>query len=136
MSTHHLMLDTNAASAYIRGQSEALDRLLAGQPLCISVITEAELRYGLARKPQATALARSVQAFLDVVPVLPWTSEVAQTYAVQRAGMADAGLNLSALDGLSAAHAVAEHCTLVTADRAFANVPNLHLQAWAETSAH
>ena len=53
------MLDTNAASAVIKGRSPELDRQIAGASVCISVITEAELRFGLVRRQAQSALVRS-----------------------------------------------------------------------------
>ena len=46
-----LMLDTNAVSAVVKGLAPALTSKLSTTPFCISVITEAEIRYGLARRP-------------------------------------------------------------------------------------
>lgn len=120
------MLDTNAASALIRGRASAkLVELMGDQGVCLSVITEAELRFGSVRKPEATRLAAAVEAFLQDVPVLPWTSATAQAYAELRTRMERRGVGLAAMDLLIATHALAEGCTLVTADRAFAQVPGL-----------
>lgn len=44
-----LMLDTNAVSALVKGQASRLAAKLDKQAFCISVITEAELCFGLAR---------------------------------------------------------------------------------------
>ena len=125
------MLDTNAASVLIRGgaASISLQRLL-GADLCISVITEAELRFGLARQLEATRLSAAVQAFLQTVQVLPWTSAAAAVYGPLRVQMAVAGASLSAMDLLIAAHALTERCVLATADRGFGRVPGLALLDW------
>ena len=58
------MLDTNAASTVIRGRAAtALQKLLLEQGACISVITEAELRFGVKRRPDATRIAKAVDMF-------------------------------------------------------------------------
>jgi len=44
----------------------------------IRVITEAELLFGLARRPEATKLKTVVEEFLLRVEVLPWDSDAAQ----------------------------------------------------------
>lgn len=120
------MLDTNAASVLIRGRASAkLVELMGNQGVCLSVTTEAEIRFGSVRKPEATRLAAAVEAFLQDVPVLPWTSATAQAYAELRTSMERRGVSLASMDLLIAAHALAEGCTLVTADRAFAQVPGL-----------
>jgi tRNA(fMet)-specific endonuclease VapC len=58
------LLDTNTASHVIKGRNPARvrERLLK-VPMAnvgISVVTKAELRFGVARKPQATRLAMVV----------------------------------------------------------------------------
>lgn len=129
------MLDTNAASTLIRGRASAsLQNLLVEQAACISVITEAELRFGVVRRPEATRLARAVEVFLQDIPSLPWTSVTAQTYAELRTRMEIQGIGMSAMDLLIATHALAEGCTLISADRAFVQVPGLRVLDWSANS--
>lgn len=129
---HPYMLDTNAASILIRGRiGQELQKLLMERSVCISVITEAELRFGVTRRPEATRLATAVDVFLQDTPVLPWTSATAYAYAELRTRMEIQGIGLSAMDMLIAAHALAENCTLVSADRAFAQVSGLRLLDWS-----
>lgn len=133
---HPYMLDTNAASTLIRGRaSEGLQNLVMEHSTCVSVITEAELRFGVKRRPDATRLAKAVEAFLQDTPVLPWTSATAHTYAELRSRMETQGIGLSAMDMLIAAHAMAAGCTLVSADRAFMQVSGLRVIDWAASSA-
>ena len=132
---HAYMLDTNAASALIRGRAgEALQRLMTEYGACISVVTEAELRFGVQRKPDATRLAKAVERFLRDVPSLPWSSTTAATYAECRARMESHGMSLSAMDMLIASHALAEKCIFISADRAFAQVPGLRVLDWTAGS--
>lgn len=134
-SAHPYMLDTNAASTLIRGRvSQKLQNLLMEHGACISVIIEAELRFGVRRRPDATRLAKAVEAFLQDTPVLPWTSATAHTYAELRTRMETQGINLSAMDLLIAAHALAASCALLSADRAFTQVPGLRVMDWTESS--
>jgi len=61
------MLDTNAASHIIKGTWPAIRRRLARVPMasvCVSAITEAELLFGVARRPDAPGLATAVGEFL------------------------------------------------------------------------
>lgn len=134
--TPRFLLDTNAASVLIRGPgSRPLQDLIIDYGACISVITEAELRFGVARRPDATRLAKAVENFLQDIPVLPWTSATAKVYADLRARMEIRGLSLSAMDLLIAAHALTDSCTLVSADKAFARVPGLTVFDWSLTAA-
>ncbi len=127
-----LMLDTNAASALIKGRAPVLATLLEHRPFCISVITEAELRYGLARRPVGKALTAIVEAFLSSVDSRAWSSAAAFRYGALRSQLEAIGKPLGALDLLIAAHALAEGCELVTADHAFAQVPGLALRTPTE----
>ena len=134
--TYPYLLDTNAASALIRGRvAPEFQQLLMDHSACISVITEAELRFGVVRRPEATRLATAITVFLQDTPVLPWTSATAQAYAELRTLMEKAGVGLSAMDLLIAAQAKAEDCTLVSGDGAFVHVPGLRVLDWSSTGA-
>lgn len=127
------MLDTNIASFIVRGPKEALRARLIATPmaaLCVSAITEAELLFGLARRPEATALKIGVHAFLRHVQVLPWDSTVAVVYGDLRATLESRGAPLGTLDTLIAAHALAASSTLVSNDKAMARTPGLQVEDW------
>jgi len=130
-----LMLDTNAVSAIIKGRAKTLSAILSERPSCISVITEAELRFGLVRHAINTDLRRIVENYLATVDILPWTSASAQRYSLLRKELEAIGKPLAPMDLLIVSHAMAEDCTLVSADRAFAQVPGLSLLDWS-TSSH
>lgn len=126
------LLDTNTASFIIRGEPHPLARLQAHpvSAVGISAVTEAELLYGLARKPSATALAAAVSAFLRHVQALPWESEAAARYGALRAELEAAGTPLGGMDMLIAAHALAIGAVLVTNDQAFRRAPGLTIEDW------
>jgi tRNA(fMet)-specific endonuclease VapC len=128
------MLDTNTASFIIRGAGQALKDKLRSVPmasLCISAVTRGELLYGLARKPDASALRAAVHAFLLRVEALPWDAEVADHYGVLRAALEAQGAPMGSLDMMIAAHAIARGCTLVTSDQAFRRIDGLIVEDWA-----
>lgn len=127
------MLDTNAVSAIIRGKSLAIERAVSNagiENLCISVITEAEILFGLERKPEATKIAKSARSMLSLLAILPWGSREAHIHAVMRANLTKQGTPIALFDSLIVAHAIAADCTLVTADKAFSMVPNLKTVNW------
>lgn len=126
-----LMLDTNAVTAIIKDRAKTLSANLNERPSCISVITEAELRFGLARRAVNIELRRIVENYLTSVDILPWTSASAQRYGLLRAELDALGKPLAPMDLLIASHAMAEDCTLVSADRAFTQVPGLRLLDWS-----
>lgn len=123
------MLDTNTVSYIAKGNSPAsrarLEALGMDETVCISSITEAELRYGLARRPAAQGLRASVERLLLKLNILPWWSKEAAAYGVLRAKLEVAGIGLSQLDLQIAAHAIAVGAVLVTNDKAFKHVADL-----------
>ena len=130
------LLDTNTVSHIVRGRSPAarlrLASLDAHETATISSITEAEIRYGLAKRPHAQALARAVEGFLAKVHVLPWDRDEALAYGQLRARLEVAGKPLGNLDMLIAAQAIARDATLVTNDKAFSQVTELRfIEDWA-----
>jgi tRNA(fMet)-specific endonuclease VapC len=130
------MLDTNIASHVIRGDLPAIRQRLLMAPiesLVISSVTEAELRYGVAKRGYPKALTQAVQLFLERVETLPWSSDVAAAYADLRARTESAGSPLAALDMMIASHAKAADAILVTRDKAFkAKALELKLEDWSQ----
>ena len=113
-----------------------MDRRLAKVPIAdvfISSVTEAELRYGLARRPDASRLRALVEDFLLTVTILPWDSEAAKQYGSLRAELEREGLPMANLDIMIGAHALAIPAVLVTNDRAFARIKDLKVADWTKT---
>jgi len=128
------MLDTNVVSHIMQGRDAALlDRLAAvpvGQAV-ISSVTLAELEYGLHRKGQPVRLRNAMTQVLLRMDVLPWDEKVATCYGEFCTTLEAKGINLSDFDMMIAAHAVAVNATLVSRDKAFAQVPErLRLEVW------
>ena len=132
------MLDTNIASHVIRGdQLEVRQRLLQipMEKLVISAVTEAELRYGVAKRGYPKLLTQAVQLFLDRVETLPWSASVAEVYANLRIQAEKARNSLAPLDMMIASHAKAAEAMLVTRDKAFhAKLLELKLEDWSKNS--
>ena len=100
--------------------------------ICISSITEGELRYGLAKRPDATSLHLVVNEFLLRAEVMPWDTDAARAFASLRATMEHKGKSLGAFDMLIAAHALSIDAVLVSNDKAFRFAPNLVLEDWTK----
>lgn len=127
------LLDTNTASYVIRGNFPGVRENLLGVPadqVGISVITEAELRFGAARLPEVARVRILVREFLATFAALPWNSEAAVHYANLRLAAERSGSPIGALDLMIAAHALAIRAVLVTHDRVFKRVPELTLEDW------
>ena len=129
------LLDTNTASYVIKGNFPRVRARLLKVPMAevgISVVTEAELRFGLARRPEATTLKRVVEEFLLRVESLPWNSEAAEHYAQIRAALEKGGELMGNLDVMIAAQAAAAGVVLVTRDHVFRRVKGLRVEDWSK----
>lgn len=125
------------ASFVIKGNPPQARVRLAALPMeniVISVVTQAELLYGVARKGKPAALSALISAFLSRIRVLVWDCDAATAYGELRASCTARGVSLGALDMMIAAHAVSVKATLVTNDKAFAMLPDgvLTLEDWID----
>ena len=129
------LLDTNTVSYIIKGNRPRVRERLLRVPMAevgISVITEAELLFGLSRRPEATSLKTVVEEFLIRVEVLPWDSEAAQQYSTIRATLEGAGEPMGNLDLMIAAQALASGFVLVSSDAVFRRVKGLKIEDWSK----
>ncbi len=128
------MLDTNTVSFLMKEQKPFLAQRMVQkgmERIAISVVVEAELLWGLAKKSQSPIIHQRVDAFLAQVEVLTWDRTVAQSYVQLKQLMQTDGLNLATADMLIASHAYALGLTLVTNDQAFFKLqPLLDVQDW------
>ena len=111
------MLDTDTASYLIKGRSPVIEAqlaLLSPSMVCVSVITRAELLYGLKRLPTDHRLHLVVRRFLDIVRVLTWDADAANFYADIRHHLVRTGQPIGELDMMIAAHALAVGAALVS----------------------
>jgi tRNA(fMet)-specific endonuclease VapC len=129
---NRVMLDANMVSHLVKEHDEVRKHFRAARmSACISVVAEAQLRYGLAKHPHSKKLNILVPELLLRLDILPWTSDTAQRYGVLRAELERLGKTLAALDLMIAAHALEAEAVLATSDRAFAGVPGLRIVDWS-----
>jgi tRNA(fMet)-specific endonuclease VapC len=129
------LLDTNTASYIIKGTTPTVQRRLVKVPmaqLAISTVSEAELRYGVARRRDATQLAMIVKEFLLRLTILPWDSQAAQEYGQLRATLEREGQPMGNLDIVIGAQALASDLILVTNDQAFRRIKKLKVEDWTK----
>jgi tRNA(fMet)-specific endonuclease VapC len=127
------MLDTNIVSYLLREQMPALKLRFLRAPasdLAVSTITEAEVHFGLAKKPGAAKLRLAAENFLAGLDILPWDSAAAQAYGLLRAAQERKGRPLSTEDLMIAAHAFSAGLILVTHDEAFSYIEGLRTEDW------
>lgn len=126
------MLDTDISSYIIRRRPESLSQHFErhADAICVSVITAAELRFGV-EKSKSSSLADLVENFLERLSVLDWTNAVTPHYARIRAALERVGKPIGNADLMIAAHAVSEGATVITNNvRHFVDVPELKVQQW------
>ncbi|QTD47123.1 type II toxin-antitoxin system VapC family toxin [Ottowia testudinis] len=126
------MLGTNVVSHLVRAHP-SVSRRVASMPaghLCISAVTEAELRYGLEKHRGAHRLQSLIYEFLASIPIMPWRHEEAIVYAQFRNSLERQGRSLAAHDALIAAHAKSLGLILVSNDQAFVNLVDMPFEDW------
>jgi tRNA(fMet)-specific endonuclease VapC len=131
------MLDTDTASFSTNGRyPSVLKRLerLEGTDYCISVISRAEMMYGLQRVSSDHPSQDRIRLFLNKVAILNWTQEAADIHARIRHGLDVQGKPLQIMDLLIAAHAISIGAVLVTNNiRHFERLaPALTIENWVE----
>jgi len=129
------MLDTDMSSYVIRERPESVrarfEEMDSAQ-LCISVVSEAELLYGVKAKGSPRALASMVADFLRRLTVLDWSRAAAQHYADIRAKLESAGTPIANMDLMIAAHARSVGAVLVTNnEKHFRRVAGLKVENWS-----
>ncbi len=99
--------------------------------LCISVVTYAELQYGVERSSSKRMNQEILIDFISNLTVLPWDMDAAHQYGKIRSSLEENGIPIGNMDLLIAAHALSQKCTLVSNNlREFKRVKNLKCENW------
>jgi tRNA(fMet)-specific endonuclease VapC len=129
------MLDTDICSFIVKRSNRSVLKRLARTPVtevCISVITKAELLYGVEVSPKSHVDEPAVTAFLRHVAILDFPDEASNHYASMRGHLKQRGTMIGANDLLIAAHARCLGLILVTNNvREFRRILDLKLENWA-----
>lgn len=91
-------------------------------------MTEAELHFGVEKRPELPRLKLAVEEFLLRLQILVWDAVAAQHYARIRADLERKGTPMGNLEIMIAAQALASEAVLVSSDRVFQRVKGLSLQ--------
>lgn len=129
------LLDTDTCIYALKQKHGVLDRMLAKprDSIHLSVITESELRFGVAKSKSATRALQLLENFLRPLQVLDYGSSDAIAYARIREALESKGKPIGPLDTLIAAQAVARDLTLVTNnEREFKRITGLHVESWVD----
>lgn len=124
------LLDTNATSDIFKGKSTAARRALFaarahGTRVAISVLTQAEIFYGLRNRSDAPHFRVAFEGFCANVEVLPWLEDAARSYAELRFMLKDRKRTVDTMDLLIASQAHALGAIVVTRDNGFRHLDGL-----------
>ena len=129
------MLDTDMCSYIIKEHPESVRQrfqTLAMEQLCVSVVTYAELIYGIERSSSKRINRPIIEDFVRHLDVMNWDTEAADQYGVIRAELEAAGTPIGAMDMMIAAHAKSIKAVLVTNNQKhFTKVKRLKIDNWA-----
>ena len=128
------MLDTDTCSYLIRKRPPSvIERFQALQSdqILISVITQAELLYGIKLTSSGKANQVVIETFLRDLTVLPWDSEASYHYADMRAHLKKKGLQTGNMDLMIAAHARSRRAVVVTNNtKDYKIIPGISCENW------
>ena len=129
-----LLLDTDVCIYLIREKPRSiLDRFNqhAVGDLGISVITLAELEYGVSKSSKPAKNKEALDQFVAPLDVAAFDRSATAAYGKLRAMLEKKGHSIGAMDLLIAAHALALNVRLVTHNvREFGRVPGLRVETW------
>lgn len=128
------MLDTDICSYIMKERPSSVlahFRTLKMDQLCISVVTYAELIYGVEHSSTQKVNCQIVDDFVKHLGVLEWNKAAAEHYGNIRADLQKRGLLIGAMDMMISAHARSRKTILVTNNEGhFRRVKNLEVENW------
>lgn len=129
-----LMLDTNICIAIIKQMpKDILQKFSAYQvgDICISSITLAELRYGVAKSQYQEQNQAALDEFILPLEIADFDYTAAYFYGDLRAVLEKQGTPIGPLDTMIGAHALSLNLTLVTNNtKEFNRIPKLNVIDW------
>jgi len=129
------MLDTNICIYIIKKRPpDVLTRFETMQNMfvSVSVVTFAELQYGVEKSAAKQHNQHVLEAFLSNVLIMSWDKDAGVQYARLRSHLESRGTPIGNMDMLIAAHAISQNAVLVTHNRnEFKRIPQLQMEDWA-----
>lgn len=128
------MLDTDTCAFILRRSSPTLLARIQAVPLqqqAVSVITLAELLYGVQVSSKKKANRAAVDELMRHLTVVEWSCDAAEHYAEIRADLKKNGQLIGSNDLLIAAHARSTGAVVVTNNvKDFGRVKGLKVESW------
>lgn len=129
-----LMLDTNICIAIIKQKpKDILQKFSTYQvgDICMSSVTLAELRYGVAKSQYQEKNQAALNEFILPLEVASFDEAASLYYGTLRATLEKQGTPIGSLDTMIGAHALSLNVTLVTNNtREFNRIAGLKLLDW------
>jgi tRNA(fMet)-specific endonuclease VapC len=125
-----LILDTNALSAFVDGDTAVGEILRRQARASVPVIVLGEFRYGIAQSRHHADYERWLESHLRDFDVLTVTEETATFYAALRVALKQKGQPIPANDVWIAALAHQHRLPILSRDRHFDAVPRISRQDW------
>ena len=127
-----IILDTNAYSAFLKGEVKVLNVLSGAETVYMSIIVIGELLAGFKGGSKEPKNRENLHRFLDkpTVSLLDATIETSEVFAIIKNTLKRSGTPIPINDVWIAAHAMETGSVLVTYDEHFKNIPGLRL--WDE----
>lgn len=131
------VLDTNAASALMRGDSRFVDRLAQTSRAAVGIPQPvlAEIAYGIERLPRSRRrenLRRRLELLRTELRRCEWSDAVSERFGEIKAALERRGQRIEDFDVAIAAHAVVHDAILVTANTDhMRRVPGLTVEDWS-----
>ena len=125
-----MILDTNALSAFVDGDS-VIGAILARQPrAAIPVIVLGEYRYGILGSRKRATYEAWLDTHLRDFEVLSVTADTAVAYALIRSGLKQIGRPIPANDAWIAALAAEHRLPVLSLDAHFDAITGIQRVAW------
>lgn len=128
------MLDTDICSYILKERPLSVlarFRKLKMEQLCISVVTYAELIYGVEHSSSKKINRAIIDDFIKHLSVIEWNKNAAEHYGIIRTDLKKKGTLIGAMDMMIAAHARSRKSILVTNNQNhFRRVKSLNIDNW------
>ncbi len=129
-----VMLDTNICIALIKQKPanvvKKFNDFQVGE-ICISTVTLAELRYGVAKSQYQEKNQAALDDFILPLEIAEFDEAAANYYGVLRASLEKKGTPIGSMDLMIGAHALSQNLTIVTNNvREFNRIPKLVVVDW------
>jgi len=127
------LLDTDMVSLIVRNNSSVIKNLIKHEndEICISVISYAELYYGLEKKG-SERLFSEVNTIIGKLTILDFNDSQAELYGKIRVELEKSGTSLGDMDMLIASSAMSRGAVLVSHNiRHFSKINGLKVEDWS-----